>query len=106
MNGPHPDRVGDKELLDVAARAIDQMIRDMREMTLQRNEWRAQARALARANEALARTPLSRIRGRVGRLARGLRGGSRDESPGESDDEPDDEPDVETDVETDGEGRP
>ena len=83
MNGPHPDRVGDKELLDVAARAIDQMINDMREMTLQRNEWRDRARSLARANEALARTPWSRIRGRAGRLARRLRGGPSGGPPDE-----------------------
>ena len=99
MNGPHPDRVGDKELLDVAARAIDQMIRDMREMTLQRNEWRDRARSLARANEALARTPWSRIRGPSGATGQAtpwraiwratwrVTMTSHDESPDESPDE-------------------
>ncbi len=44
VDGPHPDHVSSEEMLDVAARAIEQMIRDMREMTLQRNWWRERAR--------------------------------------------------------------
>ena len=42
-NGGHPEDVAPEELLDVAARAIDQMIHDVRALTLERNEWRAQA---------------------------------------------------------------
>ena len=43
-DGPHPDRVTDEEMVQVAARAIEQMIRDMRAMTLDRNKWRDRAR--------------------------------------------------------------
>ncbi|MCB0896901.1 MAG: hypothetical protein H6529_17320 [Nocardioides sp.] len=44
-DGPHPDRVTDEEMVQVAARAIEQMIRDMRAMTLDRNKWRDRARS-------------------------------------------------------------
>lgn len=43
QDGPHPDDVSAEEMLDVATRAIEHMIRDMREMTLERNRWRARA---------------------------------------------------------------
>jgi hypothetical protein len=69
VEGPHPDRVTDAELVQVAARAIEQMIRDMREMTLDRNEWRARARSGSSARLGL----------RVRRLARRVRGRSRHE---------------------------
>jgi hypothetical protein len=38
---PHPDDVTDSQMLDVAVRAIDQMIRDVRDLTAQRNHWRS-----------------------------------------------------------------
>lgn len=41
---PHPDDVTEGEMLDVAARAIDQMIRDVRELTDSRNYWRDRAK--------------------------------------------------------------
>ncbi len=41
--GPQPGEVTDEELLDVAARAIDRMIHDVRTLTLERDRWREQA---------------------------------------------------------------
>jgi hypothetical protein len=41
--GAHPEDVPPEELLDVAARAIDQMIHDVRALTQERSEWRALA---------------------------------------------------------------
>jgi hypothetical protein len=41
--GAHPAESSEEELLDVAARAIDQMIHDVRALTLERNHWRQQA---------------------------------------------------------------
>lgn len=64
--GPHPDRVTDEEMVQVAARAIEQMIRDMRAMTLDRNRWRARAQSRGAAR------PLHTVR----RLARRVRGRS------------------------------
>lgn len=52
---PHPDDVTETEMLDVAARAIDQMIRDVRKLTLERDRLRARSRAggtLARARRS------------------------------------------------------
>lgn len=40
----HPDDVTAEEMLEVAAAAIEQMIRDMRDMTAQRDAWRDRAR--------------------------------------------------------------
>lgn len=40
---PHPDDVSEAEMLEVAARAIDQMIRDVRDLTNERNAWRTAA---------------------------------------------------------------
>lgn len=57
-DGPHPDRVSDEELVQVAARAIEQMIRDMREMTLDRNSWRDRARSRG------VQRPLGLLKGR------------------------------------------
>lgn len=42
---PYPDDCSDSELLEVATRAIEQMVRDVRELTLERNEWRRRATA-------------------------------------------------------------
>lgn len=41
---PHPDDVTESEMLDVAVRAIEQMIRDVRDLTAQRNHWRSAMR--------------------------------------------------------------
>ena len=60
---PHPDEVSEAEMLDVAAVAIDQMIRDVRRLTLQRDRARAAA-----AGGGLA----ARVRRRAGRWRRGL----------------------------------
>lgn len=49
---PHPDDVTDAEMLEVAGRAIDQMIRDVRRLTAQRDKARAEvasAESLRRA---------------------------------------------------------
>jgi len=68
-DGPHPDRVSDEEMVQVAARAIEQMIRDMRAMTIERNQWRDRARARTSAGM------LDRARGLAGRLrSRGRHG--------------------------------
>lgn len=48
QDGPHPDDVTPEEMLDVAARAIEQMIRDVRELTLERNELRRKAQGPTR----------------------------------------------------------
>jgi hypothetical protein len=72
-SGPHPDDATEAEQLDVAARAIDQMIRDVRALTIERNEWRRRARE-AEAHHGLARRGGRRLRA-AGRAARGrLRG--------------------------------
>ena len=65
QGGAHPDQVGSDEMLEVACRAIEQMVRDMREMTRQRNTWRARARR--------GRSPVRVLR----RWVRRARGGSR-----------------------------
>ena len=64
-DGPHPDRVSDEEIVDVAAQAIEQMIRDMRAMTLERDEWRRRARSRgATGSGAKARRLVGRLRSR------------------------------------------
>lgn len=40
----YPDDVPASELVDVATKAIEQMIRDVRSLTLERNKWRRRAR--------------------------------------------------------------
>lgn len=60
---PHPDDVSESEMLEVAAKAIDQMIRDVRTLTTERNRWRELAQQKDRRRPGL--------RGR--RLARRLR---------------------------------
>ena len=61
--GPHPDDVSDAEIIDVAARAIEQMIRDVKKLTEQRNRWRARARlSSGRSPRALAMRALRRAR--------------------------------------------
>lgn len=65
--GPHPDDVTDAEIVDVAARAIEQMIRDVRRLTRERDAWRARARGrrLGRAARAMRR-----VRSRMRRSGR------------------------------------
>ena len=61
---PHPDDVTDAEMLDAAVRAIEQMIRDVRELTTAKTRWRRKARrSVARRRVALAR----RVAARLGR---------------------------------------
>jgi hypothetical protein len=69
--GLRPDEIPDNEIVDVAARAIEQMIRDVRTLTRERDHWRAQAEApapppprswAARTTAALARPVRSRVR--------------------------------------------
>ena len=64
---PHPDDISEYEMLDVAARAIDRMIRDVRDLTVERNHWRSTARksmrAAARRAAADARKAEQRKRG-------------------------------------------
>lgn len=61
---PHPDDVTESEMLDVAARAIDQMVQDVRRLTTERDHWESVARQ--------ARTERSPGRALV-RAARSLR---------------------------------
>lgn len=63
---PHPDDVTDSEMLDVAARAIEQMIRDVSELTLERDCWRREA------EQAVAHSQVPWVR----RLARRVRRGA------------------------------
>lgn len=52
--GPHPDDVSDAEVVEVAARAIEHMIRDVRSLTTERDRLRARnRRRLARRVPAL-----------------------------------------------------
>ena len=68
VDGPHPDHVSSEEMLDVAARAIEQMIRDMREMTMQRDTWR---------ERAWSRWPMHEVRRLAARLRDRVRGRGR-----------------------------
>lgn len=65
----HPDHVSESEMLDVAARAIDQMIRDVRTLTTQRDRARREARRRTRPRRA--------ARSLAGRLRARLRGGRK-----------------------------
>lgn len=69
---PHPDDVSETEMLEVATRAIEQMIRDVRELHNQRNHWRERARRLA-----ATRTLRGRSRQALRRIARRDAGGER-----------------------------
>jgi hypothetical protein len=76
---PHPDHVPDREVVEVAARAIEQMIRDVMTASDGRRRWRRQALRLQRrtlpGRVAAARRALQlplpelreRLRSRVGR---------------------------------------
>jgi hypothetical protein len=61
--GPHPDDVPDSEVVEVAARAIDRMIHDVRSLTLERDQLLAEAR----------QRPLRRSLRRTAGVARRLR---------------------------------
>jgi hypothetical protein len=65
---PHPDDVTEAEMLDVAGRAIDQMIRDVRRLTTERDRLRAASRD-ARPTTA-RRAIVERARRVVGRWRR------------------------------------
>jgi hypothetical protein len=47
-DGTHPSDVPDSEIVDVAARAIEQMIRDVRDLTAERDKLRAELRRKVR----------------------------------------------------------
>lgn len=64
---PHPDDVTEEEMLDVAARAIDQMIRDVRELSIERDHWRSEARRLSTPSPSVARRAVTRLRKMMGR---------------------------------------
>lgn len=65
--GTHPDDVPVDEVLDVAARAIEQMIHDVQRLTAERDQWRRRADArTARGFRALRR----RIQGAWSRRSR------------------------------------
>jgi hypothetical protein len=66
-DGTHPDDVPDAEVLDVAARAIERMIRDVRDLTTERDALRAR---LKRANRRRPRGLASRAAARVKRVRR------------------------------------
>jgi len=63
---PHPDDCTESEVLDVAAQAIEQMIRDVRELTKERSAWREQAEAVP-PRVGAARRLTRRVRGLVRR---------------------------------------
>jgi hypothetical protein len=62
---PHPDDVSETEMLDVAAQAIDQMIRDIRQLSIERDEWRRQAQRPTPAPEPAPPTVGHRVRARL-----------------------------------------
>jgi hypothetical protein len=64
---PHPDDVSETEMLDVAAQAIDQMIRDIRQLSIERDEWRRQARRLGQEPRTMRRRAAARLRKAMGR---------------------------------------
>jgi hypothetical protein len=61
---PHPDDVTDSEMLEVAARAIDQMIRDVRDLTNERDELRERADHAPRAGVSRLGRRVKRLTGR------------------------------------------
>lgn len=79
---PNPDDVTDAEIVDVAARAIEQMVRDVRDVTVERAEWkrlglaaaesrrqrRVAKRALLRKLPKPARRLVRRVRARLRRM--------------------------------------
>lgn len=74
--GPHPDDVPEREVLDSAARAIEQMVRDVMVLTAERDARPARsARAAAASEPRPVRRAASRLRGRLSRVSR--RGGAR-----------------------------
>jgi len=66
-DGTHPSDVPDAEIVDVAARAIEQMIRDVRDLTAERDKLRNKLRRRARHQ------PVGGARAAAGRLKRALR---------------------------------
>jgi hypothetical protein len=75
VSGAHPDDVTEAEVLDAAAVAIEQMIRDVRKLTRQNERLR---RRLRRTNRGRLRRIRNRVRRRLRRRFRGRpRGGRR-----------------------------
>ena len=66
-DGTHPGDVPDSELVQVAARAIEQMIRDVRDLTTERDKLRAELRRKTRHQ------PVGGARAVAGRIKRALR---------------------------------
>lgn len=66
-DGTHPSDVPDQEIVDVAARAIEQMIRDVRDLTMERDKLRAELRRKARHQ------PVGGARAAARRIKRALR---------------------------------
>lgn len=64
--GTHPDDVPDREVVEVAARAIEQMIRDVRELTMERDRLREELRRRTRHQ------PVGGVRAVVRRARRAL----------------------------------
>jgi hypothetical protein len=69
---PHPDDTTETEMLEVAGRAIVQMIDDARRLTAQRNRLRQRLRTRERS---LPRRALSRVRDRTAQMRRGRAAG-------------------------------
>lgn len=65
-DGKHPGDVTDPEIVEVAARAIEQMIRDVRDLTTERDRLRAELRRKARHQ------PVGGARAAAGRIKRAL----------------------------------
>jgi hypothetical protein len=66
-DGTHPSDVPDSEIVEVAARAIEQMIRDVRDLTAERDKLRAELRRRTRHQ------PVGGARAVAGRIKRALR---------------------------------
>lgn len=73
----HPDDVTTEEMLDVAVHAIEQMIRDVRELSLERDTWKARAVAGPGGVTGLARKAVRKTR--KARKARERRGDGADD---------------------------
>ena len=66
-DGTHPSDVPDQEIVEVAARAIEQMIRDVRDLTAERDKLQRELRRKARHQ------PVGGARAVAGRIKRALR---------------------------------
>lgn len=68
---PHPDDVTETEMLEVAGRAFDTMIHDVRRLAAERDQWRQRARRAERTQSGLLTRVARRLRrSRIGGVGR------------------------------------